>query len=278
MGEAENSSPGTADQVPPAGLGEDAAGAVPASSDPPGAGAPVEAVATDSDGQGYPSMTSFWRRWGRSLNENSLARGLLFLVLIFLTVAGAAYWLDSRSAERQEVVENTRFVRQVAFDSTAELKPFTEFNLHGAQLWGLPLECSDLNPRTGCAELMGADLSDTDLSEANLTGAFLYLANLSGAFLGGTNLTAADVRAVDATSAILNNVNLTGADLRDATLVGVSMIQADLTHADLRGTDFTGADLTNATTSAACYDSATQWPENYQPADPSDCSTASRFP
>ncbi|WP_330664760.1 pentapeptide repeat-containing protein [Bariatricus massiliensis] len=78
-------------------------------------------------------------------------------------------------------------------------KKLLEFNLSDADL-------SDANLRR--ANLSGADLSDANLSGANLSGANLSDANLSGANLSGADLSGAD----------LSDANLSGADLSGANL------------------------------------------------------------
>src|SRR4030042_1528795 len=63
-----------------------------------------------------------------------------------------------------------------------------------------------------------ADLHWADLSEANLTGADLREADLHWADLREANLTGAD----------LSEANLPGADLREANLTGADLRRADL--------------------------------------------------
>ncbi len=94
-------------------------------------------------------------------------------------------------------------------------------------------------------DLRNADLSATDLHLADLTGA-----NLAGANLQGTSLV----------SATLTAANLQGSNLRGANLRG-----ADLTQARLHGANLLGSDLTGAILRGARYDTATQWPGNYEP-------------
>ena len=278
--DAEGSSSGAVGHVPPADLVERGPGAENPSSAASGTGAApdVESAVADTDGQGYPPMSSLWRRPVGFLNENSLARSLMVTVLIIVTILATAAWLDNSAADRQEVASNTSFVQQVAFDPTAEVKPFTEFNLHGARLSGLPLGCINLTPPKGCAELGSANLSEADLSGANLVGAFLHSADLSAAFMASTDLTDGDLRQANLSAANLNNAILTGADMRYADLTGATMIQANLRGADLRGTYLASADITNANLRTTCYDNSTTWPATYQPSDPPDCSTASSFP
>ena len=82
--------------------------------------------------------------------------------------------------------------------------------------------------KAGQRNFVGVDLSEADLSEANLRGANLREANLYGASLYEANLYGA---------------NLYGADLREADLYGADLREADLRGADLRGADLRGADL-----------------------------------
>jgi hypothetical protein len=65
-----------------------------------------------------------------------------------------------------------------------------------------------------------------NLSEANLSGADLRWANLSGADLRWADLSAA---------------NLRGADLREANLRGANLSEANLSEANLRGANLRGA-------------------------------------
>src|SRR6266566_1281557 len=81
-----------------------------------------------------------------------------------------------------------------------------------------------------------------DLSEANLSTANLSAADLSRANLTGTNLVTAHLWRADLTLTNLSRANLTGADL---TLTNLS--RANLTGANLMAANLTGADLTRAT-------------------------------
>src|SRR5713101_6072795 len=96
------------------------------------------------------------------------------------------------------------------------------------------------------ANLSGADLSGANLSGANLRQANLRQANLSGASLSRAYLSYAD----------LNGANLSGANLSDAELERVELSGANLSGANLRGaelaevsleeTDLSGANLSSA--------------------------------
>jgi uncharacterized protein YjbI with pentapeptide repeats len=77
------------------------------------------------------------------------------------------------------------------------------------------------------------DLSDADLSRANLPGAIINTADLLGADLRGANLRDAYLAYSDFAVADLRGANLAGADLGDAEFAG----------ADLRGANFEDASL-----------------------------------
>ena len=79
-------------------------------------------------------------------------------------------------------------------------------------------------------------LTITDLSNANLTRA-----NLHGAYMDGANLF----------RAYLGHADLSAASLSDARLSGAYMVGANLTHAYLEGVDLDAANLSDADLSAA---------------------------
>jgi uncharacterized protein YjbI with pentapeptide repeats len=244
------------------------------------------------------------RRTLAFLNANGLARASLLAVLVVAVGIGAAAWLEDRITSRQEVLENTRFVREVALDPQARALPFADLRLTGAQLAGLALGCRP-GPADNCADLSGADLSganlsgadlsgadlsnadlaDTDLAEAALNAAVLYDANLSSADLSeadlrGANLiradlSDADLSGTDLSSATLLLADLTGADLRyaspsganltDANLTGADLSGANLTDADLSSADLTDADVAGANLSGVRADEDTRWPDGFAP-------------
>ncbi|ELD3643930.1 pentapeptide repeat-containing protein [Listeria innocua] len=79
------------------------------------------------------------------------------------------------------------------------------------------------------ADLTGADLRHTNLTNAVLSGADLRHANLTNADLSNANLT---------------NAVLSGADLRHANLTNADLSNANLTNADLSNANLTNAVLT----------------------------------
>ena len=120
--------------------------------------------------------------------------------------------------------------------------------------------CAYVGPHAnlqGCTNLLGADLSNTDLTGANLSGASLQYVNLTGANLTGANLTNAYLTGANLTGVTLTNATLTGADLTASTSSGIigtptalptgwSLVNGELIGpgAILTGQDFSGLDLT----------------------------------
>lgn len=181
---------------------------------------------------------------------------------------GAVKFDDMRS-DREQVLENTRFVRETSMNPDA-LRPFTEIHLEGANLSGLPLGCSpdkkssDSRP---CTVLTGANLSNAKLNLTSLTGAMLVAADLSGVEAIQGQFDDADLRSSD----------LRGARLWMASLTGAILVDADLAGADLRAADLSGVDLSDGAPrnlDRVCYgddpneDGFTIWPEGFTPPGP----------
>ena len=137
-------------------------------------------------------------------------------------------------------------------------------------------EHSDIRPDLSDANLSGANLSEVILYQANLSGADLsetiltwanfYQANLSGANFSGANLARADLSETDLSqadlsdatlffanlsNAILSQANLSEAKLSNAILAWSNLSDANLFRADLLGTNFTNSNLTNANLASA---------------------------
>lgn len=90
-------------------------------------------------------------------------------------------------------------------------------------------------------EHMRADLSCTNLSWCNLSGANLLMADLSWADLSNANLSWTSLSWAD-----LSLVDLFGADLSWANLSGANLSRANLLGTKLSGANLSGANLTKA--------------------------------
>jgi len=90
------------------------------------------------------------------------------------------------------------------------------------------------------ADLFKAILENANLTNASLNYANLYHANLIGATLEEAQLVAANLEKADLRGAKLNKALLYGANLKDANLAG-----ADLSEANLEDANLSGADLSN---------------------------------
>ncbi|HEV2582628.1 MAG TPA: pentapeptide repeat-containing protein, partial [Ktedonobacteraceae bacterium] len=90
-----------------------------------------------------------------------------------------------------------------------------------------------------------AALLDADLSGANLTGTDLSEAVLNRSRLIGANLSAATLRDADLQDATLRGANLSGANLQGANLRYTVLADADLSGADLTGCAIYGVSAWN---------------------------------
>jgi uncharacterized protein YjbI with pentapeptide repeats len=134
---------------------------------------------------------------------------------------------------------------------------FTQANLQGANLSGT--RCYYLTGGFGgsvdniTTTFKGANLSQSDLSNAllfegdftdtNLNGANLSKAKLSGAKLSGAKLTQANLIEARFGSADLEGANLTSANLTKAEFGSAKLNRANFTQANLTQSDFGGYDL-----------------------------------
>ena len=115
-------------------------------------------------------------------------------------------------------------------------------NLAGTYLSGVNLTDANLSgTNLACADLSGANLTDANLSGAKLSRADLSGANLACAYLSRANLSDANL-----SDANLSNAYLAIAYLADADLSGADLSGADLSGANLARTDLSGADLSGA--------------------------------
>ena len=120
------------------------------------------------------------------------------------------------------------------------------------------LDCCDLKRADFSGqELEGVCISDSDLREADFTGADMYWASAFRANLGG---------------AILQNAQLNGANLEEASFRGADLRGAYISFDNLGGpATLEGADLTDALLDGAdlkgCeYSDSTRFPDGFDPA------------
>jgi uncharacterized protein YjbI with pentapeptide repeats len=139
----------------------------------------------------------------------------------------------------------------------------SESNLSNADLYQVWLSRADFSK----ANLSGADLGETllhqaKLNEANLRGANFMEADMREADLSETDLSEADLSGTNLNEAKLVKSILRGAWLSEANLSGANLneailIKAKLSNANLSGADLTGADLSEADLSHANLSRAT---------------------
>ncbi len=84
----------------------------------------------------------------------------------------------------------------------------------------------------------GVDLSEAELTSANLFGLRGTRSNLSGAMLFRANFTGADL-----SEAVLAGAELSEARIANAVLAGADLSNANLSQADAQGSNFSGARL-----------------------------------
>jgi len=111
------------------------------------------------------------------------------------------------------------------------------------------------------ADLIGINLSSTNLSKADLIGTNLSKANLSKADLIGANLAEANLIEADFRGADLRSVNLMKATLgyanfAKANLIGAYLIGSNLAKTNLEGSNLYKSTLTKVTLTQSQYDYA----------------------
>jgi uncharacterized protein YjbI with pentapeptide repeats/uncharacterized RDD family membrane protein YckC len=137
---------------------------------------------------------------------------------------------------------------------------FKSANLNQAQLKGSRFRSAGEDGRWDTYDDVIADLSKTQLKQANLTEAnlsrvlmkrsdlsraTLNKANLSHARLVGANLSSTQLISSDLQKAILEDAIFTGADISDAKLMEADMYAAQLGRVSAIGTQLSYANLTN---------------------------------
>jgi len=134
----------------------------------------------------------------------------------------------------------------------------SEVDLSGANLNGIDLHGANLSyANLYTADLRAANLSHADLSGADLCAAQLVSAKLNQADLSGADLSRANLLGADLRGANLTSTTLGWADLTNANLSGADLSDADLSDANLRNANLSGAVLSDANLSGAVLSSAT---------------------
>jgi hypothetical protein len=133
-----------------------------------------------------------------------------------------------RSRASLDVVLNQHALWLQSKEESGSQADLSDADLSYANLFGAMLDSANLD---------GADLSYAILDSANLRGADLFFADLCEAQLEGAVLNMADLSYSDLRRARLNSANLSGADLSHSNLQGANLRRADLREADLRGAD-----------------------------------------
>ncbi|MER5280606.1 pentapeptide repeat-containing protein [Streptomyces sp. NPDC002809] len=127
-------------------------------------------------------------------------------------------------------------------------------SLHHINFDGACLEAASIYQ----VDLTGASLIAANMRHVELGSSVLHKTRCIEADLRGARLVRTDLSESDFSDADLREANLRKAQCRCATFAG-----ADLRLADLRGTDLTGADLTRARLEGALAGNLTIWPAGF---------------
>jgi uncharacterized protein YjbI with pentapeptide repeats len=136
--------------------------------------------------------------------------------------------------------------------STAILRLDAEHNksvirfLDNSGLAGTPLRAGTPVSESSVSLFRGIDLSEANLSEAFLPNADLEGADLSKAYLRYADLSGANLSGAGMLGADLEGTDLSGANVSEAYLFLTDLSDADLRGAQLRKADLGGADLSDA--------------------------------
>ncbi len=115
---------------------------------------------------------------------------------------------------------------------------FTQSDLSGANLRGLPLPCADFRLTF---------LDGTDLSGCMLTGATFRDAKAPSCRFAGADLRCAELAVLEAQSADFSKAWLAGADLRQSRMARAGFVGADLAGSDVDEASLMECDFTDAT-------------------------------
>lgn len=95
------------------------------------------------------------------------------------------------------------------------------------------------------ADLSNTNLAEADLSDIDLSGAYLYCSNLAGADLSRSVFFRTNLFNCNLSNATLFQTNLSGADLSFTFMFYADLNKADLYNANLYGADLMGANLSH---------------------------------
>jgi uncharacterized protein YjbI with pentapeptide repeats len=165
-----------------------------------------------------------------------------------LTVLGR---LDpSRKTEVMQFLVEAKLIQSV--DERAPIiglgsADLSDTDLYNADLFGAHLRDADLSN----ADLTLADLFNADLYNAELSAAVLFDADLSNADLSRADLSGADGRSCSLVNADLSGAKLRGVALGGANpLEGAGLVNADLSYADVRDANLSYVVLRDANLSS----------------------------
>ena len=145
------------------------------------------------------------------------------------------------------VKQGMKAIRKWRETNAEAILNLSDANFSGADLWLAKLRDANLSG----AKLSKANFSDADLSNANLSDADLSFANLRFANILNANLSGAKLLYANLSEAKLSSADFSEADLSNANLTWANLSEANLQGANLREANLHEADLSKANLSDA---------------------------
>lgn len=201
---------------------------------------------------------------------------VVIALMIGLLLAALQIWVEDNRSDRQERLENLRFVRDRS-SSTQLDRPFSGIDLAEMNLSGLSLAAADFKGarldgvRFTLAGLEGAHFEDASMRNADLREADLSRVNFGSTVADGANFTRAVLRGAQLVDSSFTNVDFKNAGLFDLDFAGSSFDRSDFFEAKLTRIQLVRADLSSsynletATFDQVCYDERTKWPDGFSP-------------